>query len=43
VKLLKPAQYMDKWQLDRSGIRPVPNNAVKDALGFPELQSFPGK
>jgi L-ascorbate metabolism protein UlaG (beta-lactamase superfamily) len=34
VTLVKPAQYMDKWRLDRSGIRPVPNTAVKAALGF---------
>ena len=41
VKLLKPAQYMDKWRLDRSGIRSVPNSAVKSALGFTDIQSFP--
>jgi L-ascorbate metabolism protein UlaG (beta-lactamase superfamily) len=34
VRLLKPVQYMDKWRLDRSGIRPVPNDAVKKQLGF---------
>jgi len=34
VKLLKPIQYMDKWRLDRTGIRPVPNTAIKEALGF---------
>jgi len=34
VQLLKPTQYMDKWRLDRSGVRPLPNNAVKKALGF---------
>jgi hypothetical protein len=41
VKLLKPGQYMDKWRLDRSGIRPVTNSRVKRALGFPEVQPFP--
>jgi len=25
---------MDKWRLDREGIRPLPNAAVKQALGF---------
>lgn len=34
VQLLRPAQYMDKWRLDRSGIRAVPNDDVKRALGF---------
>jgi len=34
VQLLKPYQYMDKWRLDRSGVRPHPNVAVKQALGF---------
>lgn len=34
VTLLKPVQYMDKWRLDRSGVRAVPNDAVKRALGF---------
>ena len=43
VKLLKPAQYMDKWRLDSAGIRPVENSAIKNALGFPDVQSFPGK
>ena len=34
VQLLKPGQYMDKWRLDKNGIRPVENTAVKRALGF---------
>ncbi len=34
VALVRPAQYMDKWRLDRSGVRPVPNLEVKKALGF---------
>jgi hypothetical protein len=34
VQLLKPTQYMDKWRLDRRGVRPLPNDAVKKALGF---------
>ena len=32
--LIRPAQYMDKWRLDRQGIKAVENNAVKKALGF---------
>ena len=34
TSMVKPVQYMDKWRLDRSGIRPVPNPEVKKALGF---------
>jgi hypothetical protein len=34
VHLVKPAQYMDKWRLDRSGIRAVSNESVKRQLGF---------
>jgi len=43
VQVLKPAQYMDKWRLDRSGIRPIANTAVKRALGFDDVQAFPTK
>ncbi len=32
--VMKPAQYMDKWRLDLSGVRPIPNPEVKKALGF---------
>ena len=34
VTVVKPAQYMDKWRLDRNGVRPVANTEVKKALGF---------
>ena len=34
VKLITPAQYMDKWRLDRDGVHPLDNTAVKNALGF---------
>jgi len=34
VTLLRPVQYMDKWQLDVAGVRAVPNDAAKKALGF---------
>jgi hypothetical protein len=34
VKLIVPEQYMDKWRLDRSGVHPLSNIAVKQALGF---------
>jgi hypothetical protein len=34
VSVMKPAQYMDKWRLDRNGVRPVANTEVKKALGF---------
>lgn len=34
VSVIKPVQYMDKWRLDRNGVRPLPNTEVKKALGF---------
>ena len=34
VQLVEPVQYMDRWRLDRKGIRPVENASVKKALGF---------
>ena len=34
VALVAPAQYMDKWRLDRSGVHPLDNSAVKQKLGF---------
>jgi len=34
VRLIKPGQYMDKWRLDRNGVRAIDNSAVKQALGF---------
>jgi hypothetical protein len=34
VELIVPAQYMDKWRLDRSGVHALPNAAIKKALGF---------
>jgi hypothetical protein len=43
VTLLKPVQYMDKWRLDRTGVRAVANTAVKRSLGFTEAQAFPGR
>jgi hypothetical protein len=41
VQLLRPTQYLDKWRLDRHGVRPVPNDAVKQALGFSSGPSVP--
>jgi hypothetical protein len=34
VKLVAPAQYMDKWRLDHDGLHPLDNSAVKSKLGF---------
>jgi hypothetical protein len=34
VAVVKPAQYMDKWRLDRTGVRPIANTEVKKVLGF---------
>src|SRR5205807_10504961 len=38
VTLMTPRQYMDKWRLDRAGMRPIDNSAVKRALGFADVQ-----
>jgi len=35
VRLVRPARYMDKWRLDRDGIRPLDNAAIQRALGLP--------
>jgi hypothetical protein len=34
VQLVRPMQYGDRWRLETSGIRAVPNDTVKRALGF---------
>ena len=34
VRLVTPVQYMDKWSLSPSGIVPVDNKQVQQALGF---------
>lgn len=34
TQMVKPLQYMDRWRLDRNGIRPIENVSVKKALGF---------
>ena len=34
VQMVKPLQYMDRWRLDRQGVRSVANEAQKQALGF---------
>ena len=34
VQVVKPIQYMDRWRLDRQGVRPIENDAQKQALGF---------
>jgi hypothetical protein len=34
VRVIKPDQYMDKWRLDRDGLKPIPNVMVKKLLGF---------
>jgi L-ascorbate metabolism protein UlaG (beta-lactamase superfamily) len=34
ISVVKPVQYMDKWRLDRNGVRPLANTEVKKALGF---------
>jgi hypothetical protein len=34
VRLVQPKQYMDRWRLDRTGVRPLANDEAKRALGF---------
>ena len=34
VALIKPEQYMDKWRLDRDGVRALDNRPVKSALAL---------
>ena len=34
VHLIRPVQYFDKWRLDRSGVRALPNDSIKRKLGF---------
>ncbi len=34
ITLVRPSQYMDKWRLDRRGVRSIDNAPVKKALGF---------
>ncbi len=34
VQLVAPLQYMDRWRLDRQGIRAVDNSGIKQVLGF---------
>jgi hypothetical protein len=34
IELHAQTQFMDKYRLDVNGIRPVPNNAVKEKLGL---------
>jgi L-ascorbate metabolism protein UlaG (beta-lactamase superfamily) len=41
ITLIRPGQYMDKWRLDRDGIRPVANIEVKSALGFTDKTATP--
>ncbi len=35
VTLVRPAQYLDRWRLDRSGVHAVANDSPKRALGLP--------
>jgi hypothetical protein len=34
VRVIVPVQYMDRWRLDRDGIRAIENSAIKSRLGF---------
>ena len=35
VRLVRPAQYLDRWRLDRTGVHPIVNDSAKLALGLP--------
>ena len=35
VTLVRPAQYFDRWRLDRSGVHAVANDAPKSGFGLP--------
>jgi hypothetical protein len=35
VTLVRPAQYLDRWRLDRTGVHAVANDAPKRTLGLP--------
>jgi hypothetical protein len=43
VRLLRPAQYMDKWRLSARGTQPIANTRIKRTLGFSEVQDFAGQ
>jgi len=36
VTLVRPAQYLDRWRVDRNGVHAVANEAAKRALGLPQ-------
>jgi L-ascorbate metabolism protein UlaG (beta-lactamase superfamily) len=38
IGLFPPCQYMEKWQVDASGVSIVPNTDVKQRLGFSECR-----
>jgi L-ascorbate metabolism protein UlaG (beta-lactamase superfamily) len=38
IGLFPPCQYMEKWQIDPSGVSIVPNSEVKQRLGFSECR-----
>jgi hypothetical protein len=35
VELILPNQYLDTWRLDASGVRSIPNDAMRDRFDFP--------
>lgn len=43
IPLVPQGQYMDAFRLDASGVRPVPNHAIKHRLGFSDVQQFAGQ
>jgi L-ascorbate metabolism protein UlaG (beta-lactamase superfamily) len=34
VRVVRPSQYMDKWRLDRNGVRPLENRRAKELFGL---------
>ncbi len=41
IPLMPQHQYFDKYRLDANGVTMVPNHAVKQKLGFSDVQAFP--
>jgi hypothetical protein len=40
IALMPQHQYFDTYRLDRTGVTMQPNHAVKQKLGFPDVQTF---
>jgi len=34
--MIVPDQFLDAWRLDTRGLRPTPNDAMRDRFDFPD-------